>query len=255
MPPTPATVEVNFIAPRHLAGGGDPAWITVPLHRACGWSDGGEPLIPRVMLSSPDHKAVLRLEPVPDGPWWILHHSAEPDRPAWYASFGARTPVEAIAGFLDDLTDPTPGGSTEADPYEPLLQANWSPARIQKRLVSPFGTACVRRLDGAGSGPWFVTALNDARPVWQAVFAEHTPTRLIAAFTTALADPSPVPRTGSPLKLPTRDPDLVTLTHREVPAAQVSSALEDRVRALTARSKQPAPAPQPPKAPPHRPAR
>lgn len=34
MPPTPETVEVDFIAPRHLAGGGDPAWITVPLHRA-----------------------------------------------------------------------------------------------------------------------------------------------------------------------------------------------------------------------------
>ncbi|WP_432012620.1 hypothetical protein [Streptomyces cucumeris] len=30
MPPTPDTVEVDFITPRHLAGGGDPAWITVP---------------------------------------------------------------------------------------------------------------------------------------------------------------------------------------------------------------------------------
>ena len=32
------TVEVGFVEPRHLAGGGGPAWITVPLHRACGWS-------------------------------------------------------------------------------------------------------------------------------------------------------------------------------------------------------------------------
>ena len=42
MPPTPSTVEVNFITPRHLAGGGDLTWITVPLHRACGWSHGNE---------------------------------------------------------------------------------------------------------------------------------------------------------------------------------------------------------------------
>ncbi|MCT7351622.1 hypothetical protein N4P33_05485 [Streptomyces sp. 15-116A] len=52
MPPTPETVEVDFITPRHLAGGGDPAWIPVPLHRACGWSHGNDPLMPRVLLSS-----------------------------------------------------------------------------------------------------------------------------------------------------------------------------------------------------------
>ncbi|MER5346746.1 DUF317 domain-containing protein [Streptomyces mirabilis] len=91
MPPTPETVEVDFVTPRHLAGGGDPAWITVPIHRACGWSHGNDPLMPRVLLSSPDQKALLRLEPDPDGQWWTLHHAAEPDHPAWYASFGART--------------------------------------------------------------------------------------------------------------------------------------------------------------------
>ncbi|MFE4546660.1 DUF317 domain-containing protein [Streptomyces sp. NPDC056785] len=46
--------------------------------------------MPRVLLSSPDQKALLRLEPDPDGQWW--KHAAEPGRPAWYASFGARTP-------------------------------------------------------------------------------------------------------------------------------------------------------------------
>ena len=29
-------IEVALVAPRYLAGPGDPAWITVPLHRACG---------------------------------------------------------------------------------------------------------------------------------------------------------------------------------------------------------------------------
>jgi hypothetical protein len=34
------TVEQTLITPRHLAGGGDPGWITVPLHPAAGWSYG-----------------------------------------------------------------------------------------------------------------------------------------------------------------------------------------------------------------------
>ncbi|MFC5634510.1 DUF317 domain-containing protein [Streptomyces bullii] len=51
-------------------------------------------MIPRVLLSSPDQETLLRLEPDPDGQWWTLNHAAEPDRPAWYASFGARTPVD-----------------------------------------------------------------------------------------------------------------------------------------------------------------
>ncbi|GAA3212098.1 hypothetical protein GCM10020256_11290 [Streptomyces thermocoprophilus] len=75
MPDRPANVDIDYIAPRHLAGGGDPAWITVPLHRACGWSYGHDPLMPRVLLSSPDQKALLRLEPDPDGRWWTLQHA------------------------------------------------------------------------------------------------------------------------------------------------------------------------------------
>ncbi len=67
--PTPETVEVDFITPRYLAGGGDPAWITAPLHRAYGWSHGNDPLMPRVLLSSPDQKAHLRLEPALDDQW------------------------------------------------------------------------------------------------------------------------------------------------------------------------------------------
>ncbi|MDX2611034.1 MULTISPECIES: DUF317 domain-containing protein [Streptomyces] len=58
--------------------------------------------MPRVLLSCPDQKAHLRLEPDPDDQWWTLHHVAEPDRPAWYASFGARTAVELIAAPAAD---------------------------------------------------------------------------------------------------------------------------------------------------------
>ncbi|GAA3496692.1 hypothetical protein GCM10019016_037930 [Streptomyces prasinosporus] len=63
---------------------------------------------------------------------------------------------------------------------------------------------------------------------------------LIAAFTTALTDPHPAARTGTVLSLPTHNPDLVTHTRQEVPAQQVASALEDRVRQLAARPAAPA---------------
>ncbi|MFD3910081.1 DUF317 domain-containing protein [Streptomyces sp. NPDC058603] len=238
MPPTPEAVDVSYITPRHLAGGGDPAWITVPLHRACGWSHGNDPLMPRVILSSPDQRALLRLAPDPDGQWWTLHHAPERDRPAWYASFGARTPVEIIAGFTDALTAPATTAST--DPYEPLRQTGWSPTAQQNGFAAPDNTAFVKRLGSKEDpGAWFVTAtLGPDRPVWQARFCEHTPPRLVAAFTTALADPRPVPRT-SLRSLPTCNPSIVTRKSLEVPAVYVASALDERVHSLAARRADP----------------
>ncbi|MET8721441.1 DUF317 domain-containing protein [Streptomyces misionensis] len=246
MPPSPETVEVDFITPRHLAGGGDPAWITVPLHRACGWSHGNDPLMPRVILSSPDQKALLRLEPDPDGQWWTLHHAQEPDRPAWYASFGARTPVELIAAVTDTLTDPAPAASTPSDPYEPLRQAGWWPAHADDGFVSPDATAFVQRTGSPEDpGAWFVTAiLGPDRPVWQARFSEHAPPHLITAFTRALANPKPVLRTDGPRALPVRDPNIVTRNTTDTPAAYVAGALEERVRRLAGRST-PSPTPLP----------
>ena len=241
MPPAPETVEVDFITPRHLAGGGDPAWITIPLHRACGWSHGNDPLMARVLLSSPDQKALLRLEPEPDGQWWTLHHAAEPDRPAWYASFGALTPVELIAAVTDALTDPAATASTPSAPYEPLQQIGWSPASADNSLVSPDGTAYVQRLGNAEEpGAWFVTAtLGPDRPVWQARLGAHTPAYMVAAFTAALADPKPVPRIDSGRSLPTRDPNVVTPRTTEVLAVYVAGALEERVHSLAARHANP----------------
>ncbi|MFE1407820.1 DUF317 domain-containing protein [Streptomyces sp. NPDC058770] len=231
---TPETVEVDYIAPRHLAGGGDPAWVTVPLHRACGWSHGNDPLMPRVILSSPDQKALLRLEPTPDGPWWTLQHARNRDQPAWYATFDAHTPVETIAGFIDSLTRPATPAAIETDPYEPLLQADWVPPRAENGLISPDSTAHVQHHD---SRPWLFTTTLSTSPLWQAQFDEHTPPHLIAAFTAALADPRPVARTHTPA----HGQQFLTRTRREVPATRVASALEDRIRALTA-DQRPAPA-------------
>ncbi|MGW3862544.1 DUF317 domain-containing protein [Streptomyces sp. NPDC005047] len=238
MPSTAETVEVDYITPRHLAGGGDPDWITVPLHRASGWSHGNDPLMPRVLLSSPDQKALLRLEPDPDGQWWTLQHTAEAGRPAWYASFGARTPVELIAAVTDTLTDPAPPEGESPDPFEPLRQTAWSaPAIGADGLVSPDGTVYVQ-WQGTPEEPdtWFVTAtLGPNRPVWQARFDAHTPSHLVAAFTTALADRKPVYRTAGARSLPTLNPHLVTRRYLDIPAVYVAAALEGRVRSLAAR--------------------
>lgn len=246
MPPTPETVEVDLITPRHLAGGGDPAWITVPLHRACGWSHGNDPLMPRVLLSSPDQKALLRLEPDPDGQWWTLHHAPEPGRPAWYASFGARTPVELIAAVTDNLTAPASAASASSDPYEPLRHIGWSPYG-DDGLVSPDKAAYVEHLGTPGDpGAWFVTVtLGLHQKVWQARFGEHTPTRLVTAFTAALADPAPAARTDSMHSLPTHDPNVVTRRTTDVPAVLVAGALEERIHTLAARRTLPPTKPTP----------
>ncbi|MDX2403983.1 DUF317 domain-containing protein [Streptomyces microflavus] len=249
MPPTPKTVEVDFITPRHLAGGGDPAWVTVPLHRACAWSHGKDYLRPRVLLSSPDQKALLCLEPLLDGNWWTLTHAPESGRPPWYASFGGHTPVELIAAFTDALTDPAVV-NTPPDPYEPLADADWHPRYGRKGLVSPDGHAQVDRVMNRSTDHWVATTAIGNRTVWQARFGEHTPPHLITAFTTALADTRPVARPDSPHDQPTLNPDLVTRRSTEVLTVLVDSALEERVRSLTARHAIPDPAQRPARQPP-----
>ncbi|WP_329025738.1 DUF317 domain-containing protein [Streptomyces sp. NBC_00690] len=248
VPSAPGSIEVDFIAPRHLAGSGDPAWITVPLHRAAGWSHGHDPLMPRVILSSPGQKALLRLEPASDSQWWNVHHAADAGRPAWYANFGARTPVETIAGFIDALTHPhcVPA---EPDPYAPLLAAGWLPARDHGGLTSPDGFA---HFEGGGDDTWTATTTVGEDPenrLWQARFSDTAPRSLIAGFTRALADPAPLAR--DLLRLSPAAWDRAQVTFQSVPAGTLASALERRIQQLTApASPRPVTGPRPPKAPP-----
>jgi hypothetical protein len=197
--------------------------------------------MPRVHLASPNQTAHLRLEPrAGEEPWWRVLHAAGRAGPAWSATFDARTPVEAIAGFLDALTDPDPRPS-RTHPLTPLRDAGWTAQAVQYGLVSPDGTAYVQQPDD--DGPWHVTTTTDGHPLWRAQFTAHTPTRLISGFVTALADTAPVMRTSGPWQPPRYAQDLVTHTRRELPVTQVAGALEDRVRALAARREAPPPAP------------
>ncbi|UBI40004.1 MULTISPECIES: DUF317 domain-containing protein [Streptomyces] len=252
MTPVPEDIEQVLIAPRYLAGGGDPAWITAALHRACGWSHGNDPLMPRVLLTSPDQQAMLRLDPTPDQQWWTVQHARTAASPAWSASFGARTPVEIIAAVTDTLTHPAlPTASLAADPYEPLRQAGWHEDEQRRALVSPDGVACVEHFVEGRSNSWFVDVADESRQerVWRAYFSGSAPLHLVAAFTRALAGETPLSR--DPLHVPLLGRHHQRATTRQVPAAAVAFALEKRVKALASRG---APT-QPPKSPPSVPPR
>ncbi|MGK4906416.1 DUF317 domain-containing protein [Streptomyces albus] len=242
----PGTVPVDFVAPRHLAGGGDPTWVTVPLHRACGWSHGHDPLTPRVLLSSPDQKTLLRLEPDPEGRWWEIRHTGGAGHKPWMATFDGHTPVEAIAAFTDALTDPS-AATGDTDPYEPLRQTGWEPAGRGDGLVSPDGTAHVEHLVEETTDCWFATTRPDTdhAPHWQAYFNGDTPLHLVTAFSRALCDETPVMRRNPLMRASARTCPLITRQPREVPAIEVAFALENRVRQLTAQHTGP-PAPAPP---------
>ncbi|MFF0448010.1 DUF317 domain-containing protein [Streptomyces sp. NPDC004609] len=249
------TVEQVLVSPRALAGGGDPAWVTVPLHRAGGWSHGHDPLAPRVLLSSPDQQTLLRLEPDPDGQWWTLQHTRTSAVPAWHASFGARTPVEIIARLTDTLIRPGKAPA-DPDPYAPLLEHDWTPRPHVSGLASPDGLTTITHTPEKGTAGWLITTLerNNGVPLWHAWFSQDTPVPLVAGFTRALADPEPLAR--DPLQVPPMISHSQT-TRREVPADEVGRALERRVQQLTVPGPpQPVTRPQAPRVPPsHRPTR
>lgn len=250
------TVEQALVSPRYLAGPGDPAWVTVPLHRAAGWSHANNPLTPRVILISPDRRTMLRLDPDPDDSWWIIQHKSSSGSYAWWATFDARTPVELIGAFTDALTDPAIT-DIHADPYKPLRQADWSaaqdgaPQSVQPHLrrkdtttrarpttkddslTSPDGFARVEHFTGSNSSTWFIeTALSEDPEdlVWRAHFSEGTPSQLISAFTHALADPTPLRR--DPARLHSFAEILEPPIH-DVPAEDVTLALRNRIASLT----------------------
>jgi hypothetical protein len=240
-------IDQALVAPRYLAGPGDPAWVTVPLHQASRWSHGHEPLLPRVVLSSPDQKTLLRLEPSPDDQWWRITHNGGAPATSWYASFGARTPVELIAAVTDALTDPAHDERMMADILRPLRRRGWETAP-DGEFRSPDGIVEGERLTFAGSASWFITAgRKEDVPLWDARFDGRTPTRIVAAFIEALADPAPLRRTHEQTLGLNRH--RLGLQWQQVPAESLASVLPDRVARLAARrpgTPPPAARPSPP---------
>ncbi|AJT62537.1 hypothetical protein T261_0848 [Streptomyces lydicus] len=240
------TIEQVLVAPRYLAGGGDPRWVTVPLHQACGWHSTHTPLSPRVHLTSPNQQAELRLEPDPDQPWWTVRHAPNGSQPPWWARFDARTPVEIIAALTDTLTTPDLTAIRASDPYEPLRKADWH--QIDNGLfTSADGLVHVDHFTHAGSNSWFITTALSEDPenlIWQAHLDGNTPPHLITALTQALANPVPLRR--DPLPLPAQVRRHIDTTRITVSTKAAASALNRRVRHVASR-KHPTPPPaQPP---------
>nr|WP_237535775.1 DUF317 domain-containing protein [Streptomyces sp. SID3343] len=147
------------------------------------------------------------------GLWHVTAATLPMHLPRWKMVADARVPVEAVAAFTTALAASVAADGEEflvaplgATPgWYPLSEAGWR-ERIDDALaefVSPEGLAhlvCNRSPSSyAGemsSGPhaWDLE-IGGGRYRDHATFTSDTPAHLIAAFTTALADPTPVPRT------------------------------------------------------------
>lgn len=254
------SIEQTFISPGYLAGSGDPSWVTVPLRRACGWSTAGDPLVPRVILTSPDQLAQLRIAPDPDPaqPWWTLRHAHHGDQRGWKITFDAQTPVEIIAAVTDTLTAPAPPPRVPVDPYGPLRAAGWHAPRHHdgltspKGMTSPNGLARVdRTVDASGrSAGWVVeTSVHHLPPIWRAYVDGNTPSHVVSALFGALADATPLVR--HPHLVPSLAVTHGSTSTRQVGTDSVAFALRDRISALARRNS--VSPPSAPPAPPHAP--
>ncbi|MFG3348651.1 DUF317 domain-containing protein [Streptomyces sp. NPDC048018] len=234
-----AKVEQALISPRYLAGPGDPAWVTAALHAGSGWSHGQDPLVPRVILTSPDQKSMLRLEPTLNEPWWHLSHRDGRTGAQWQAAFDAATPVELIAAVTDALTHPDYNAAAVAEPYKLLMRAGWDVASGSD-FRSPDGRVRGERHNFSGNTDWRITAsLYADDPVWKAKFSSATPRLLVAAFLAALVDPEPARRSHEQ----TQGLSLhrITMRWQERPVESVARALPERIEQLAARRASPPP--------------
>ncbi|MFE7116513.1 DUF317 domain-containing protein [Streptomyces sp. NPDC057654] len=187
-----------MVTPRYLAGGGNPAWITVPLHHAYGWRLTHDLLRSRITLHAPGHRAALHLASGSQEPCWRIRHAPAPGIPAWNATFTARAPVEIIAAVTDALTAP----AGDDLPFAPLRRALWPPVEDGsfQGQRSPDGYARLGYTGDAATGFWCASAALEDSPqgrVWEAVFDSATPPVFVAAFAHALADAAPLPRAAA----------------------------------------------------------
>ncbi|MGY4968326.1 DUF317 domain-containing protein [Streptomyces nigrescens] len=223
-----------YAAPRHLAGGGDPRHVTAPLI-ARGWITTSVPGALDLRLISPDRQAELALTPDPDKPWWTIHTpvlNTPSVQPGWHASFGARTPVEALAGLTEALTNTPP--TTVPDPWARMAEAGWQVTEGRHvKATSPDETAQVQLYRDGAYQHWRIAVEHDfvgtPHEVWSAHFSGSTPTHLVAGFTAALVDPRPVLR--APDALPVLSRDRVHTAASDERPGQADDRLQRRIAA------------------------
>ncbi|MCM1969452.1 DUF317 domain-containing protein [Streptomyces sp. G1] len=236
------------VAPRYLAGGGDPRWVTAPLQKAFRWQPAHIPLSPVVRLTRRDRQAELLLSPDPDEHWWTLRHTGSSTEKAWTMRFGARTPAEIVAAATDALT--LRPADSPADPMQVLEHAGWKHSVLDHQISSPDGFVTVSRHPlgalhievTAHDGPW--ASEPTARPAWRAYFSDHTPPHLSAAVLSGMVSTEPLLRDEKAMAPFLRYS--VRIARERVPAHQAESALWDRVDRLAAHHTGTPLPPQPP---------
>lgn len=242
------------VAPRYLAGGGDPRWVTAPLQKAFRWRTAHLPLSPVVRLTRRDHQTELLLNPSPDDYWWTLRHTgADNDGKAWTMRFGARTPAEIVAAATDALATTAPAAEGPVDPLQVLELAGWHRSVVDHRAYSPDEFVTVSRYPlgavhvkvTAPDGPWSSEPTD--RTAWRAYFSDHTPPHLVTAVLAGLSSPEPLLRDEKEMATFLRYS--VGIARERVPAQQAEDALWARIDRLTAHRTGPPLPPQPPGGP------
>ncbi|MFJ7589458.1 DUF317 domain-containing protein [Streptomyces sp. NPDC097617] len=193
----------SAIAPRYLAGAGDPRHVTHAL-RSCGWSLDSDTLHPAIHMTSPDHGHRLSLGPAGIDPYvWRIDNNYSP--PAhWQARFGGSTPAEIVAGLTDAMIRPAP---QEPAPSvtELLTSRGWQYTSAEtgsETLASPDGIVEMTRYVSPllGFMGWELDAghqrgaYGPQQLLWRAHFDDATPAHLLAAVAAAVCDPAPVLR-------------------------------------------------------------
>ncbi|MEW2403494.1 DUF317 domain-containing protein [Streptomyces sp. NPDC046862] len=221
----PAEWPLYRVAPRYLAGPGEEsAGTVIQTLTDAGWTDAT--WMDNTRVFDPSQRLALEFlpeaQPVPrlEGQrvlWrlWARRDALSPL--AWTALFTDETPEEvllpvigALAAAPDtaleqSLRCPAQTEADDAAVVAPLAAAGWSPEPIEQprtyhapRLQARF-THQAPGYDGRSDhtpARWMATARldYDAPAQWAASFDDTTPTSILAAFTTALADPNPVDR-------------------------------------------------------------
>ncbi|MFF3412550.1 DUF317 domain-containing protein [Streptomyces sp. NPDC002742] len=186
-------------SPRHLAGPGDARHVTHGL-AAVGWTSTSDPLSAEIVLRSPDRRYRLQFDPQSaTSAWWRLRAEPTDSETGWYAEFGELVPAEILSHVTDALL--AQQSHEQPNPCDVLTSAGWQP-NAPDAAQSPDAMCHIERrhIDDRDTASWHIEARepgygHPAGPrIWHAWFDAHTPSRLVTAFATGLADPAPLQR-------------------------------------------------------------
>lgn len=199
----PTLTDWMETSPRHLAGQGDARYVTRPL-RAAGWTASADLDRPSLLLTAPDRRHTVALEPEPHGlkPWWLIQGTGEDG--TWSAEFTAHAPVEIIAALTESLNRPAHHGNDQ-NVWQVLTAAGWTYGRdddLDPEVARhPLRTLRVSRWSASTTDRYFWTVEATfpdpglgAHIVWRASFDDAIPRHLLHAVAHALTVETPALR-------------------------------------------------------------